>query len=177
MNRQPIPIEKLVLRPQHLWASQNLILTAGDWSHNHFNAMTVGWGSTGVMWNMPFVQVVVRPSRYTYEFLERYDTFTLCAFPPEFAPAVQLIGNKSGRDGNKIAQAGLTPIASTCVAAPSFAEAELVIECRKIYWDDMEPAHFLDPRIASRYPRHDYHRIYFGEILAVLGQAHHQVQP
>jgi flavin reductase (DIM6/NTAB) family NADH-FMN oxidoreductase RutF len=175
MNRQPIPVEDLVLRPQHLWGTQHLVLTAGDWAQRKFNAMTVGWGSLGVMWSMPFVQVVVRPTRYTYEFIERYDTFTLCAFPPEFASAVQLIGSKSGRDSDKIAEAGLTPIASTRVAAPSFAEAELVIECRKIYWDDMAPAHFLDPRIEDKYPRKDYHRIYFGEILAVLGQPHHRI--
>ncbi len=175
MNRQPIPVEDLVLRPQHLWGTQHLVLTAGDWAQRKFNAMTVGWGSLGVMWSMPFVQVVVRPTRYTYEFIERYDTFTLCAFPPEFASAVQLIGSKSGRDGDKIAEAGLTSIASTRVAAPSFAEAELVIECRKIYWDDMAPAHFLDPRIEDKYPRKDYHRIYFGEILAVLGQPHHRI--
>lgn len=176
MNRQPIPINELVLRPQHLWDSQYLVLTAGDWEQNHFNAMTVGWGSMGVMWSMPVVQVVVRPTRYTYEFIERYATFTLCAFPPAFASAVQLIGTKSGRDGNKIAEAGLTPIASTCVAAPSFAEAELVFECRKIYWDDLAPAHFLDPRIESKYPRKDYHRMYFGEILAVLGQPHQRAR-
>lgn len=176
MNRQPIPLEELVLRPYHLWDTQHLILTVGDFARNHFNAMTVGWGSLGVMWSMPFVQVVVRPTRYTYEFIERYDTFTLCAFPPEFASAVQLIGTKSGRDGNKIAEAGLTPIASTRVAAPSFAEAELVFECRKIYWDDLMPAHFLDPRIETKYPRQDYHRIYFGEILAVFGQPHHRIR-
>lgn len=175
MTRQPIPFEELVLRPLHLWNTQHLILTAGAFAQNHFNAMTVGWGSLGVMWSVPFVQVVVRPTRYTYEFIERYDTFTLCAFPPEFAPAVQLIGTQSGREGNKIARAGLTPIASTCVAAPSFAEAELVFECRKMYWDDMTPAHFLDARIETTYPRKDYHRIYFGEILAVLGQSHHRM--
>jgi len=175
MTRQPIPLEDFVVKPQHLWGTQRLILTAGDFAKGHFNAMTVGWGSLGVMWSIPFAQVVVRPTRYTYGFIERYDTFTLCAFPSEYAPAIQLIGTKSGRDGNKIAEAGLTPMASTQVAAPCFAEAELVIECRKIYWDDMAPAQFLDARIEGKYPRKDYHRIYYGEILVVLGEAQHRV--
>ena len=100
--------------------------------------------------------------------MERYDTFTLCAFRQEYAPALQLLGSKSGRDGNKIAESGLTPIASTQVAAPSFAEAELVLECRKIYWDDLAKENFLDERIQRCYPCKDYHRIYYGEILAVM---------
>ena len=175
MKRHPIPIEEFIVKPQHLWDIQNLLLTSGDFAKGHYNTMTVGWGSLGVMWGMPFAQVVVRPTRYTYGFMERYDTFTLCAFPQEYAPALELLGNRSGRDGNKIAESGLTPIASTQVAAPSFAEAELVLECRKIYWDDMIPAKFLDARIERRYPRKDYHRIYFGEILVVLGEVHHRI--
>ena len=168
MKRQPIPIEEFIIKPHHLWDVQNLLLTSGDFAKGHYNTMTVGWGSLGVMWGMPFAQVVVRPTRHTFGFMEQYGTFTLYAFPKEYAPAVQLLGTKSGRDGNKIAEAKLTPIASAQIAAPSFAEAELVLECRKIYWDDMNPAQFLDPRIERRYPNKDYHRIYFGEILAAL---------
>jgi flavin reductase (DIM6/NTAB) family NADH-FMN oxidoreductase RutF len=131
--------------------------------------MTISWGSLGVMWNKPFVQVVVRPVRYTYEFIERFDTFTLCAFPRAYHKALSLLGTKSGRDGDKIAQAGLTPSAARCVAAPAYAEAKLVIECRKLYWQDIDPAHFLDAQLDRNYPQKDYHRIYFGEILAVDG--------
>ncbi|MFN2272322.1 MAG: flavin reductase family protein, partial [Anaerolineae bacterium] len=117
----------------------------------------------------PFVQVVVRPTRYTYGFMEQYDTFTLCAFPEAYRQALQLLGTKSGRDGDKIAEAGLTPIASTLVPAPGFAEADLIIECRKMYWQDMAPAQFLDPAIENHYAKKDYHRIYFGEVMAING--------
>ena len=170
MIRQQIPLEKLVVRPQHLWDTQNLVLTSGDFAQGSFNAMTIGWGSFGVMWGIPFVQVVIRPIRYTYEFMERYDMFTVCAFPKKYAQALQILGSKSGRDGDKIAEAGLTPMRSTKVAAPSYAEAELVLECRKIYWDDMNNDHFLKTQIEEKYPRKDYHRIYYGEIVAVLGK-------
>ena len=169
MNRKPIDVSDLHVRAHHLWAEQWLLLTSGDFTEGRFNTMTVGWGSLGTMWARPFVQVVVRISRYTREFMERYDTFTLCAFPAAHRKAVQLLGTKSGRDGDKIAESGLTPIASPDIAAPCFAEAELVIECRKIYWQDMAPANFLDPSIEKNYPQKDYHRIYFGEIVAVTG--------
>jgi len=170
MTRRLISTEDLVVKVHHLWAKQWLLLTAGDFSTSDFNTMTVGWGSLGTMWGKPFAQVVVRPVRYTYEFIERFDTFTLSAFEARYRRALNLVGTQSGRDGDKIAEAGLTPIPSTRVAAPGFAEAELILECRKIYWDDMEPGHFLDPVIESNYPQKDYHRIYFGEILAAYGE-------
>jgi flavin reductase (DIM6/NTAB) family NADH-FMN oxidoreductase RutF len=168
-TRQAIPFDRLLVRPYHLWLRQWLLLTCGDFAEGHFNSMTVAWGSLGAMWDKPFVQVVVRPVRYTYQFMERYDTFTLCAFPETYRKALNLLGTKSGRDGDKIAEAGLTPIASTQVAAPGFAEAALVLECRKMYWDDFEPARFLTPEIERNYPQKDYHRIYFGAIVALFG--------
>jgi flavin reductase (DIM6/NTAB) family NADH-FMN oxidoreductase RutF len=146
-----------------------MLLTSGDFAAGHFNTMTVGWGSLGVMWRRPFAQVVVRPTRYTYEFMEQYDTFTLSAFAETYRQALQLLGTKSGRDGDKIAEAGITPIASTLVPAPGFAEADLVIECRKMYWQDMAPAQFLDPAIENHYAKKDYHRIYFGEVVTIQG--------
>lgn len=169
MKRLQIPFDSLLVRPMHLWGTQHLLLTSGDFAQDAYNAMTVGWGSLGVMWGRPFVQVVVRPVRYTYEFMEQYDTFTVCAFPDKYAGALELLGSKSGREGNKIAEAGLRPVASMKVASPSYAEADLALECRKIYWDNMESGHFLDATIEEKYPRKDYHRIYFGEIVAAWG--------
>jgi flavin reductase (DIM6/NTAB) family NADH-FMN oxidoreductase RutF len=169
MNRIAVPWEELTTRVHDLWEGQGLLLTAGDFREGGFNTMTVGWGSLGVMWNRPFAQVVVRPTRYTREFMEHYDTFTLAAFPVQHRAALNLLGTRSGRDGDKIAASGLTPIASTMIAAPGFAEAELIVECRKIYSQDLDPARFFDPSIDSNYPKKDYHRVYFGEVVAILG--------
>ena len=171
MAHKQIPFDQFFVRAHHLWDKQWMLLTSGDFAEGRFNTMTVGWGSLGTMWGRPFAQVVVRPIRYTYEFMERYDTFTLCAFPERYRKALQLLGTKSGRDGDKIAEAGLTPIASTQVVAPGFAEADLVIECRKIYWNDLDPTHFLDPGIERNYPHKHYHRVYFGQIMAVYGES------
>jgi len=152
-----------------LWANEWLLLTSGDFAAGHYNTMTVGWGSLGVMWGKPFAQVVVRHSRYTYEFMNQYDSFTLTAFPSKYKKALKLLGSKSGRDSDKIAESGLTPIKAQVVAAPSFAEATLSIECKKTYWQDMEPANFLDPEINTHYPNHDYHCIYFGDVVHIAG--------
>ncbi|MHB8901127.1 MAG: flavin reductase family protein [Thermoguttaceae bacterium] len=169
MKRQAIAVGEFAARPHHLWCDHWMLLTAGDSAQKQFNTMTVAWGSFGTMWQKPIVQVVVRPGRYTHEFIDRFDTFTLSALPETCRSAVLLLGTKSGRDGDKIAEAGLTPIASTAVAAPAFDEAELILECRKIYRQEMDPAGFLAPDIDANYPAKDYHTIYFGQIVAVEG--------
>jgi flavin reductase (DIM6/NTAB) family NADH-FMN oxidoreductase RutF len=169
MTRKPISSQNLRVNVHFIWSKQGMLLTSGDFAAGRFNTMTVSWGSLGVMWGRPFVQVVVRPTRYTYGFMEQHNTFTLCAFPETYQQALQILGTRSGRDGDKIAEAGLTPIASTQVAAPGFAEADLIVECRKMYWQDMDPAHFLDPAIENHYAKKDYHRIYFGEAVAING--------
>lgn len=174
MTRSAIPLDRLALRSFQIWMHQWFLLTAGDFSRGEFNTMTVSWGSLGTMWNKPFAQVVVRPSRYTYGFLERFPDFTLCSFSEEHRDALRLLGTRSGRDGDKIAEAGLTPASSSAVGSPCFAEANLVLECRKIYWQDLDSGHFLDPEIEEHYPRRDYHRIYFGEVVAASGESHYQ---
>lgn len=168
MSLQKITYNQLNLNVLHAWNSGWYLLTAGDFASGAYNTMTVSWGSIGVMWNKPFIQVVVRPQRHTYAFIEKYSTFTLSAFPESYRPALNLLGTKSGRDGDKIAEAGLTPIASSLVAAPTFAEAELVFECEKMYYDDINPAHFLAEHIAPHY-KGDYHRVYYGAIKAIMG--------
>ena len=171
MTRQAIAFNDLSVRIHRLWTLQSMLLTAGDFEAGDYNTMAVGWGSIGALWEMPMVQVVVRPQRYTYEFMGRYDTFTLTALPPEHRTALELLGTRSGRGGDKITEAGLTPIASTQVAAPGFDEAELIIECRKTYWGDFDPTHFVDPKISRFYANGDYHRFYYGTIVAISGVA------
>ena len=146
-----------------------LLLTAGEFEPGKFNSMTISWGSVGEIWNRPFFQVFVRPTRYTMKFMESSEYFTLCVLPEALRPALSLIGSRSGRDGDKIAASGLTPIASRIASAPSYEEAELIVECKKVYWQDIDPAHFLDPEIMKNYPKRDFHRVYYGRIEAVSG--------
>lgn len=175
MQRQSIEITQLKIQAHDLFHNQWVLLTAGDFAQGQFNAMTIGWGAIGTMWSKPFAFVAVRHSRYTFEFMEKFDSFTLAAFPDKFHSALSLLGSQSGRDGDKISASGLTPQASKVVKAPSYLEAELLIECQKIYADDLNPAHFLDDSIYRHYPNRDFHRIYYGEILAALATEKYHV--
>ena len=145
------------------------LLTSGDFQSGSYNCMTISWGSLGTIWNRPFAQVAVRPSRYTYEFINNYPDFSLCAFTEEFRPALRILGAQSGRDGDKIKEAGLTPQAGLSIASPSFAEASLVIECRTLYSQDLDPQRFIDPEIMNNYTDQKFHRVYFGEVLEIRG--------
>ncbi|MBN2415377.1 flavin reductase [bacterium] len=169
MTRVPIDPADFIIDIHELWLNRWLLLACGDMEKDDFNAMTIAWGGMGVMWNKPMVQVVVRPTRHTYGFMERYDSFTVSVFPDRFRDALQLLGSRSGRDGDKIADSGLTPVASQTVSSPGFAEAELIVECRTMFRSDMLPDQFLDASINGHYPHKDYHRIYFGEVLAIQG--------
>lgn len=166
-QRRPVDPASLRVKIHELFANQWLLLAAGDFTLGRYNAMTIAWGSIGTMWNKPFVQVVVRPQRFTRGLMDEFPTFTVSAFRPACRNALQILGSKSGRDGNKLAESGLTPVAASAVGAPAFAEAELVIECRKVYWQDMDPQGFASAAVAANYPARDYHRIYFGEIAAI----------
>ena len=149
-----------------LWKKQWLLLTAG--TLDDFNMMTVGWGSIGFMWSRPFVQIVVRPQRHTRKYIDESDSFTLCAFPAKYHKDLLSLGTISGRDGNKLSQTGLTLKSSKTVSTPSYNEANLILECRKIYYQDMDPGGFVDKTIHDNYEANDFHRIYYGEILAAF---------
>ncbi len=168
MERAAIPLTELRLPAFGTWEPGWLLLTAGENRPGAYNSMTVSWGALGVIWSRPLAMVVARPQRYTREFLERFDTFSLCAFGPEQRAALQMLGTRSGRDSRKMEECGLTPIALEHIACPGFAEAALILECRKTYFDDLEPGHFLADFIAPNYSG-DYHRVYFGEVLAAQG--------
>jgi len=164
-----IPFDQFTSNVFKLWDKEWLALTSGDFKINQFNAMTVAWGSFGIMWNKPFVMVVVRPTRHTFQFINQYDTFSLCGFPEEFHNLLSVLGSKSGRDTDKVKEVGLTPIQLEKIAAPGYAEADLIFQCRRMFWEDFDPSKFLDSSIESHYVKKDYHRLIFGEILRIHG--------
>jgi flavin reductase (DIM6/NTAB) family NADH-FMN oxidoreductase RutF len=169
MNREEINSGELRINAVNQWDKNWFLLTSGSFLERKFNSMTISWGSIGVMWGKPFVQVVVRPSRHTYTFMEKYSDFTICSFGPEYKKILNLLGSKSGRDMDKINHSGLTPIGSKKVASPGFTEANLILECRTMYKARITPDQFKDATIESSYPSKDYHTSYFGEILHIEG--------
>lgn len=144
-----------------------MLITAGR--EGKFNTMTASWGGVGVLWNKAIAWCVVRPNRYTYEFIEREEIFTLSFFEEKYRSILNICGTKSGREIDKIKETELTPV-PTASKGVYFAEARLVLECRKIYFQDIDPKNFLVPSISSNYPNKDYHRMYIGEIITCLSR-------
>ena len=139
-----------------------MLITAGP--PTHYNTMTANWGGLGYLWRRKVCFCFVRPQRYTYQFMEESRTFSLAFFSERYRPVLELCGSRSGREIDKAAASGLTPLEIT-PGITSFAQARLVLECRKIYFQDINPVNFVDSSIADIYPTHDYHRMYIGEIL------------
>lgn len=139
-----------------------MLITAG--SRESFNTMTANWGGLGVLWNKNVCFIFVRPTRYTYEFTEQSDYFTLSFFTEEYRNALNYCGRYSGRDVNKIEKCGFTPL-EVSKEVISFEQSKLILACRKIYHQDINPMNFYDSGIDKNYPKKDYHRMYIGEII------------
>ena len=144
--------------------SEWMALAAGK--EGDMNAMTIGWGTWGVLWGRPVVTVYVSSSRYTYDFMERNAYFTVTGFPVEMKPALSYIGSHSGRDGDKLRNAGLTPV-FTELGNPIFEEANLAIECKLLYKEVLDVAQ-VPENIRAMYEKGvGPHAMYIGEIVNV----------
>jgi len=138
-----------------------MLITAGG--PGNFNTMTASWGGFGILWHQPVAFIFVRPPRYTYQFLEQNDWFTLSFFGPGYRDMLNFCGTKSGKDVDKVAKTGLVPL-TTEKENIYFEGARLVFECRKLYIHDLQAEQFIDPGIESNYPKKDYHRMYIGKV-------------
>jgi flavin reductase (DIM6/NTAB) family NADH-FMN oxidoreductase RutF len=132
------------------------------------NPMTVGWGMMGWIWGRPISTVLVRPSRYTYGCIESAGDFTVNLPYPEHGPQALLCGTRSGRETDKFAECGFTPLPSATIASPGIAECGLIMECRVVHHNDLIAGHLPREILAGYYPADDYHRCYFGEILRTM---------
>ncbi len=139
-----------------------MLVTSG--TPDSYNMMTASWGSAGVLWRKPIAITFVRPQRHTFGFLEKQPFFTLSFFPEAQKELLNLCGTTSGRDLNKMNIEGLNAV-ETPSGSVAFEEARLVLECRKIYFDDIKPEFFQTFDIEKIYPAKDYHRFYIGEII------------
>jgi len=169
MQRISIIPENFNVNIFNLLNKQWMLLTTGAFKKDEYNCMTIAWGAFGIMWHKPIVMVVVRPSRYSFKLIEKYDTFAVCGFTENYRDALLKCGSKSGANVNKFDIANLTAEAANTIAAPIISEAELIMECKKIYFNDLVSANFLLPEIENNYNGSDYHRLYFGEVLHIEG--------
>jgi len=146
-------------------------MLVGAGSFDDWNALTASWGGLGFLWNKNVAFCFVRPSRHTYAYAEKSDRITLSFFAEEHRKALSWFGAHSGRDGDKAAGAGLSPIVFED-GTVSFAEARLALTGRKLFAQDLDPASFLDKAVVeSAYAKGDFHRMYVLEIEAVRTKA------
>ena len=160
-------VEVKTLTPEifRMFQVNTALLTAGD--EKHLNTMTIGWGQLGTLWNLPVCTVYVRPERYTYEFMEAQDTFSVSVLPDSARDIARLCGTRSGREVDKVKECGFTVAQAEC-GAPYFEEAELVLVCRKRYAQEMDPQAIPQDAKDRFYPEKDYHTMYIGEVVEAL---------
>ena len=116
--------------PLYLMNTYKGILAMGD--KKEHNAMTIGFGTFGRLWQKPVFTVYVSSSRYSYSLMEKDSTFSVSFFNKSHWGDVMYLGTHSGRDGDKIGKTQLH-LTYTQRGVPTFNEAFMVIECRKIY--------------------------------------------
>lgn len=132
-----------------------------------YNTMTISWGGLGTIWNKPVATIYIRPSRHTYGYLENNECFTVSFFPEEYKKDLGILGKLSGRDGDKVASTSLTAVAAG--ESVTFAQAEVTLLCRKLYYNDLSkenmPADIRDRNYAADEPAH---RMYIGEVVEII---------
>lgn len=139
-----------------------MLVAAGD--KDKFNMMTASWGFAGEMWGNDCMAAVIRPQRYTMEFINNSDYFTL-SFYGDNKDIHKICGSKSGRDTDKVKLTGLTPVFSDNTVY--FEEARLVIVCKKQYVQQMKEECFTDKE-PLRWYNNDLHYMVIGKIEKVL---------
>ncbi|MCR5295399.1 MAG: flavin reductase [Lachnospiraceae bacterium] len=140
------------------------LLTAG--SKEKFNTMTISWGGLGTIWGKPVATVYVRTSRYTHEFMDNGEYFTVSFYPEEYKKVLGVLGSKSGRDIDKMNDSGLTP--KEAGETMTFAEAEVTLLCRKLFKQPMDPANMPADLVEQFYKKDAPHDLYIGEVIEVL---------
>ncbi len=170
MDQHLIEIARLNLQPFTAFDPGGVLLLSGS-GVDDANLMTISWGLYGIMWGKPIMMVMVRPTRHTWGFITRVPDFTVNWLDASWADALALCGSASGRDTEKFAATGLTPVPAAQVQSPALRESALVLECRTVYRDEVKPEQFLDPALEGLYPQKDYHGLFFGEIVSARGVA------
>ncbi|MBC7257156.1 MAG: flavin reductase family protein [Chloroflexi bacterium] len=167
MERTRVPFTFQLDKTLALLSNPGLLLASTKRS-GASNVMTIGWGTVGIIWGRPCFVVLVRPSRYTYEFIEDSKVFTVNVPTEALREWVGFCGSRSGRQVDKFSAYGISVSRGQTVEAITIDPCPMVYECRVIHYNDVIPSH-LDPAVeAASYGGKDYHRLYYGEILGVF---------
>ncbi|MBR5418458.1 MAG: flavin reductase [Clostridiales bacterium] len=140
------------------------LLTAG--SMDKFNTMTISWGGLGTIWGMPVATVYVRTSRYTHDFMDDNEYFTVSFYPEEMKKTLGVLGSKSGREIDKMHMPELTAVEAG--KSVSFHEAEVTLVCRKVFKQTLDPQN-MEAKIAEQFYGKDApHDMYIGEVVDII---------
>lgn len=140
------------------------LVTSGN--GENFNTMTISWGGLGTLWNRPVATVYVKPIRYTHDFLEKNDYFTVSFYSDKYRRALRILGSLSGRDRDKVAETNLTP--KKLENTVTFEEAEVTLVCKKLYRQDMDVTAMPEDVAADYYETEAAHTMYIGEVIDIL---------
>ncbi|MCR5594610.1 MAG: flavin reductase [Lachnospiraceae bacterium] len=140
------------------------LLTAGN--EDKFNTMTISWGGLGTIWNKPAATVYVRQSRYTHEFMDDNDLFTVSFYPEEYKDVLGVLGSRSGRDMDKMTGSGLNAVKAG--GSMSFKEAEVTLVCRKLFKQCLMKENMPKDVADTLYASNDLHDMYIGEVVEII---------
>ena len=140
------------------------LLTAGD--ESRFNTMTISWGGLGTIWGKPVATVYVRTSRYTHDFMDANEYFTISFFPEEYKQILGVLGSKSGRDMDKMKDSGLSAMKDG--DSVSFKEAEVTLVCRKMFKQELSVANIPADVAKAMYEGQAPHDMYIGEVVEIV---------
>ena len=144
------------------------LLLAASHADGRSNAMVIGWASVGRIWGLPVMVVLVRPSRYTYGFIEETGLFTVNVPTAEMKELVRVCGTRSGRDVDKLAQVNTSM--GERVSCVRLDGASVVYECKVVHRNDVVPSALLPSIVSRSYPEGDFHRLYYGQIMGTFGE-------
>lgn len=164
---QPYPMDLLEMNPFTKIGKEWALVSAGNKSK--YNTMTVSWGGVGVLWGKNVVYIFIRDSRYTKEFIDNGEFFSLSFLGEQYREALSYCGRESGRNGDKFAGSGLNAAFRHDIPYPD--EANLVFLCRKMAAVPITKGTFVDDEIMSKwYGDHDMHTMYVGEIIEAIAR-------
>lgn len=163
---QPFPVEQLEFNPFEKIGKEWALVSAG--SRQKANTMTVSWGGVGVLWGKNTAFIFIRDSRYTKEFVDNCDFFSVSFMGKEYKDALNYCGSHSGRNEDKIANAGLTWNYKHSI--PFIDEGNFIMLCQKLSATRITEDSFLSPEIKKWYADGDMHTMYIGEIIEVMAR-------
>lgn len=140
------------------------LLTAG--SVDSYNTMTISWGGMGTLWAKPVVTVYVKPIRYTYEFMEKSEYFTVSFYDEQYRKDLNILGTESGRDGDKVAKTALEPVNAD--GSVTFKQAKHTLLCKKLYRQQLDLEQFPEGIADRFYVNEPAHVMYIGEVVKIL---------